>query len=370
LSSGGTDWEYGADPAARPFGARSEGTRPFGARPFGARAATEDKPFGARPFGARPFGAREDDDRPFGARPFGARPFGARPFGARPFGARLFDGDDDGALLRRGWSAALAELVCERSTVIRMGATLAAGFEVRLPAFNPGSGARPPGGPGPLPIPYPAAGEPLLRPGDQALEAAVEIPNRLADAIAEHEEVAWSLLVDLAEALALQVDAACLRTPPWPPAVTTPSAQLLRRLRNLVQAVRGANPVRNPGWILHPNALDTIARFLTRNGETSGTTATGRTVDSFQWLLTPDGVDGGTLLGFPFLVSGAAGTASRPLAFLSVDWQEAWLGVEPYLARLDVTGEPAPSPDSTVLRASLPLDFALRRAAAFASTVV
>lgn len=380
MSSGGTDWEYGGDPTARPFGARSEETRPFGARPFGARPFGA-RPFGARadtddkPFGARPFGARDDDDRPFGARPFGARPFGARPFGARPFGARpfgarLFDGDEAGALLRRDWSAVLAELVCERSTVIRMGATLSTGFELRVPAFNPVAGVRAPGGPGPVPIPYPAAGEPALRPGDRALEAAVEIPNRLADAIAEHEEVAWSLLIDLAEALALQLDGACLGTPPWPPVVTTPAAQMFRRLRNLVQSLRGAYPVRTPGWILHPNALDTIARFLTRNGETSGTTATGRTIDSFQWLVTPDGVDGGTLLGFPFLISAAAGTPTRPLAFLSVDWQEAWLGVEPYLAWLDVTGEPAPSPDSTVLRASLPVDFVLRRPTAFAVAVV
>lgn len=353
---------------ARPFGARSEGARPFGARPFGARAETDDdKPFGARPFGARGTDERPFGARPFGARPFGARPFGARPFGARPFGARLFAGDDDGVLVRRYWSAVLAELVCERSTVIRMGATLATGFEQRVPVFNPVAGIRAAGGPGPVPAPYPAAAEPTLRPGEQALEAAVEIPDRLADPIAEHEEAAWCLLLDLAEELALQLDGACFGVPAWPAPVPAPATQPLRRLRNLVQGVRNAHPVRNPGWIIHPNALNNIARFLTIDGETVGTAATGRTVDSFQWLLTPDGVDGGTLLGFPFLTSAAAGTPASPLLYFSADWQEAWLGVEPYLARLDVTGEPAPSPDSTVLRASLPLDFVLRRAAAFAS---
>jgi hypothetical protein len=268
----------------------------------------------------------------------------------------------------------LAELVCERSTVIRMGATLATGFEQRVPVFQPVAGIRPTGGPGPVPAAYPMAAEPTLRPGEQALEAAVEVPDRLADPIAEHEEAAWCLLIDLAEALAPQVDGACLGlgTPPWPPPVTTPAQQLLRRLRNLVQGVRSVHPVRNPGWILHPDALDRIARFLTRDGETAGTATTGRTVDSFQWLVTPDGVDGGTLLGYPFLISAAAtvGTAARPAAYFSADWQEAWLGIEPYLARLDVTGEPAPSPDSTVLRASLPLGVVLRRPAAFASTVV
>jgi hypothetical protein len=186
--------------------------------------------------------------------------------------------------------------------------------------------------------------------------------------MAEHEQVALSLLIDLADALALQVDGACFSTPPWPAAVTAPAAQPLRRLRNLVSALRSAHPARNPGWILHPVGLANIAQFLTRNGVTAATT--GRTVDSFAWLLTLDGGDGGTLLGFPFLTSAAAGTPARPLAYLSVDWEEAWLGVEPYLARLEVTGEPAPSPDSTVVRASLPLDFALRRAAAFALTVV
>jgi hypothetical protein len=365
LSSGDTDWQQEPDLSARPFGARSAETRPFGARPFGARSTPDD-----RPFGARPFGARATDDRPFGARPFGARPFGARPFGARPFGARPFDRDDGGASDLQEWSAALAELVCERSAVIRMGATLVAGPELRVYQFVPRTGFRPPAGPGPAPPAAPAAGWPEspLRPGAWAFEAAVEVPQRLATGLTQHVEIADSLLIDLAEALAVGVDGTCLGTaaggPPGAiPQVGGPAAQLLQRLRGVVQATRNANPVRSPGWILHPSTVDTLTRFRTLNGLTQNN-STGRTLDRTR-LLELDGADGGTLLGFPFVTSAAATQGGNARAYFSVDWQEAWLGVEPYLVALRVTGEAAPTRGATVLRASLPLDVAIRLPAAF-----
>ncbi|HET8812180.1 MAG TPA: hypothetical protein VFM67_06265, partial [Gaiella sp.] len=106
MSSGDSEHESG--PSARPFGA---------------------KPFGAKPFGAKPFGAK-----PFGAKPFGAKPFGAKPFGAKPFGAKA---DDGGGCPSEpeDWGAALVELVCERSTVIRMGATLVLGPPLQVSTF-------------------------------------------------------------------------------------------------------------------------------------------------------------------------------------------------------------------------------------------
>jgi len=360
--SGNESEEYESEGSARPFGAR-----PFGARPFGARGSGE-RPFGARPFGARPFGARGS-----GERPFGARPFGARPFGARPFGARAVDGSEE----CEDWGAALAEMVCARSAVIRMGGLLVAGRELRVPVFDPSVGFRDPGTAGP------AAGGTVdthqpLRPGDWTLEAAVEVPYRLVEHLAGRGELAESFLVDLAETLTEAVDGACLGTAASGPQGisalvprTGPAAggaEPLARLRDVVKAVRGAHPVRNPGWILHPDALDSLARFQTRDGEKQDAVA-GRTVDATQ-LLHLDGADGGTLLGYPFLTSRAARQGNRDRVYFSVDWQEAWLGVESWVVDLVATGEPAPSAESLVIRAVMPLDVGVRRGAAFAWTVV
>jgi hypothetical protein len=259
-----------------------------------------------------------------------------------------------------------------------MGATLVAGTERRIHHFGPGTGFRPPGGPGPAPPAPPAGGWPesSLRPGDWAFEAAVEVPDRLTDGLARYPEIAESLLSDLAEELAAGVDRTCLGTAaggPPVPIVQVPGAagaQLLQRLRDVVRDTRNANPVRSPGWILHPSSVDALMRFRTLNGLTQNNNA-GRTLDSTR-LLELDGADGGTLLGFPFVTSAAAIDAGNPRAYFSVDWQTAWLGVEPYLVALAVTGEPAQlppgaqaPPGSIVVRASMPLDVAIRRPAAF-----
>ena len=253
-----------------------------------------------------------------------------------------------------------------------MGATLVIGPELRVPAFAPATGFRGPGGGGPAPG---GTNDGALRPGDWTLEAAVVVPVRLVAGIAERAELAESFLVDLAEALAEALDGACLGTGAGGPVgvgnlvrrngPAGGGGALLTRLRNVAAAARVARPVRNPGWILHPNALDSIARFLTKDGSTHD--PAGRTVDGSP-LLRLDGADGGTLLGFPFLTSTAAAQGNRAHVYFSVDWQEAWIGIEPYLVSLGGSGEPAP-PDSTVLRAAMPLDFALRRSNAFAWTV-
>ena len=112
----------------RPFGTRPFGTKPFGTRPFGT------KPFGTKPFGTKPFGTKPFGTRPFGTKPFGTRPFGVRPFGTRPFGTRLGEG---GYLDPDEWAADIAVLVCERSAVVRLGATVVSGdYEVRVPVVD------------------------------------------------------------------------------------------------------------------------------------------------------------------------------------------------------------------------------------------
>ncbi|HEY1318210.1 MAG TPA: phage major capsid protein [Gaiella sp.] len=322
--------------------------RPFGAKPFGA------KPFGAKPFGAKPFGAK-----PFGAKPFGAKPFGAKPFGAKPFGAKA---GDEGEGCPSDPGQRLAELVCERSTVIRMGATLVLGPPLQVPAFEPDVGFRAPGAGGPGPGATVELDDPL-RPGDWMLEAGVEVPERLVASIDERAELAESFLVDLADSLAVAVDRACLGTIAGgpdgiDPLVGASPGMLLDGLKDIVKATRAVRPPRNAGWILHPDALDTIGRFV----------LVDRTVDGSQ-LLKLDGADGGTLLGFPFLTTTAASEGNDARAYFSVDWQEAWLGVESYLVDLYASGEPAPAAGSILLRASLPFDFALRVADAFAWTV-
>jgi Phage capsid family len=358
--------------AERPIGARPIGARPIGARPIGARPIGA-RPIGARPIGARPIGARPIGARPIGARPIGARPIGARPIGARPYSSDVFDPDE--------WGEDIAELVGERSTVIRLGATLAFGEdELQVPASDPAAGFRAPGAPGPAP----GAMQPIaLRPGDWSLEASVAVPVRLIPGLAANPELAFTLKLDLAEELALRADEAFLvgAAVGGPQGIsdlvarTGPAAgggQRLQRLRGIAASVRAARPVRNPGWILHPTALDDIARFLTRNGVVQSAQQ-GRAVDTFP-ILRYDGADGGMLLGFPFVTSTAAFGAGRPRVYFSVDWEQAWIGLDPYFVTVAVPGASAApgapaAPGQVVITASMPLDFILRRAAAFAWSV-
>jgi hypothetical protein len=360
LETGGEEF------AERPIGARPIGARPIGARPIGAR------PIGARPIGARPIGARPIGARPIGARPIGARPIGARPIGARSYSFDVFDPDE--------WGEDIAELVRERSAVIRLGSTLVFGEdELQVPASDPAGGFRAPGAPGPAPGPMlPIA----LRPGDWSLEASVAVPVRLVPGLAANPELAFTLKLDVAEELALRADEAFLvgAAVGGPQGIsdliarTGPAAgggQRLQRLRGIAAAVRAAQPVRNPGWILHPAALDDIAQFLTRNGVMQA--AQGRAVDTFP-LLRYNGADGGELLGFPFVTSAAAFGAGRPRVYFSVDWEQAWIGLDPYFVTVAVPGASAApgapaAPGQVVITASMPLDFILRRAAAFAWSV-
>ena len=127
----------------------------------------------------------------------------------------------------------------------------------------------------------------------------------------------------------------------------------------MVTDVRGnTHAFRNPGWIFSPDTLDALTRLRTVDG-LSASEDDGRSLDSYDLLLL-DGLDGGVFLGFPFLVSAAAADN----IFFAADWQEAWIGLEEYF--VSVSAEPV-SGDEIVLRASMPVDFALRTAVGFAA---
>ena len=97
------------------------------------------RPYGGRPYGGRPYGGRPSGGRPYGGQPYGGRPYGGKPYGGKPYGGRPIGqhGDPGGFLDLDEWSADIGELVCERSAVIRQGATLFAGDELELPALAP-----------------------------------------------------------------------------------------------------------------------------------------------------------------------------------------------------------------------------------------
>jgi hypothetical protein len=261
---------------------------------------------------------------------------------------------------------------------MRLGATVVFGTdELQVPVPNPAVGFRAPGKAGPAPAATPPV---VLRPGDWGLEASLSLPVRAWPGLEANADLALSVKVDLAEALAVGADQAFLRGAAvgGPDGIgdrvtrTGPAnggGQRLQRLRDLAAAVRAALPARTPGWILHPGVLDDLGRFLTRDGVTQD--AEGRAVDTFP-LLRLDGADGGTLLGFPFLTSAAAADGNKRLVYCAADWQEAWIGLDPYLVTVGVrgaaagAGAAAAGPDDVVITASMPLDFTLRRPVAFA----
>ncbi len=360
------DWDEDDDPDVRPYGGRPYGGRPYGGKPYGG------KPYGGKPYGGKPYGGKPYGGRPYGGRPYGGKPYGGRPYGGKPIGQQ---GDPGGFLDLDEWSADIGELVCERSAVIRQGATLFAGDELQLPSFAPTPAYRGPGQPAPAPIPAGIA--PALRPGEWSLETVIAVPLTILGVINTNPDAAYMLKLDLAEGLAQRADATFLEgtasgggpqgIADLAPQITQPTGvgQQLKRLRNLVGAVRAAEPLRNPGWVLHPTALDAVATFLT-NDAVSSTGSGRRSVDTFD-IFKYDGVDGGMLLGFPFLTSTGAVVRNRPAAFFSADWQEAWIGFDPSFITVTFPGTGAGG--ALDLAASMRLDFALRRTKPFACAV-
>ena len=149
---------------------------------------------------------------------------------------------------------------------------------------------------------------------------------------------------------------------------------VLQIVRTMVGTIRRRPQVRfgNAGWILHPFWVDALTRVLTTDYQQMGW---GRGLDAAsKELLAPDGHDGGTLLGFPFIstraatgdrdrVAGDAKKAdlSRAWIHFSSDWSEAWIGAGRGLVTVDVSIDAEFQTDETVIRAVMNHDFLVRR---------
>jgi Phage capsid family len=388
------DSEGDAPPDERPFGTRPFGTRPFGTRPFGTR------PFGTRPFGTRPFGTRPFGTRPFGTRPFGTRPFGTRPFGTRPFGTRD-DEQGEGGLDPGTWSADIAELFCAMSATVRLGARIVYDIDsLLIPNRRVAAAylARPdridspaqlleaeqrdkePRGAAAAPTTSRAsAGQRLLRPGEHALSVQIVVRNSLIRAVERHPDVADALKQDIARALVNEADGAFLhggKGEPGPAGITAycrglqnaSSGNPLELARAILRQLRVEKPKRfeNPGWVFDPATLDELTRQLTAK-HVASTERSMRTLDATR-LLQLDGIDGGMLLGYPFLVSRAAAENGASRIYFSSDWAEAWIAAGSDLVRVDFSTEADFGADSTIVRAVMNHDFVVRRPGLFTFT--
>lgn len=330
--SRGEDPEGEAPPLDVPDGPRPYGSRPYGSRPYGSR------PYGSRPYGSRPYGSRPYGSRPYGSRPYGSRPYGSRPYGSRPYGSR--EDEPDGFLDPAEWSADIADIFCDCSVVVRLGARIVADEEeIPVPAIEHTDRKlgylrqRPITGPGDESPPkrWDSENKPqailsqrILKPRDHELALTVVLPNRLVRDVIEYPEVGWALKEDLAQTLALRADAAFLSGvgDPEPvgisktaqvnqvPEEKTPDDKrdVLKTVRAIVRELRTDTALfRNPGWVLHPQVLAELTAFLTDDSQKMPPKdAAGRSLDATR-LLTYDGFDGGDLVGYPFLVSRAAG---------------------------------------------------------------
>jgi Phage capsid family len=356
VSTDGSDWQgEGGEEFEEPIADRPYGARPYGARPYGAR------PYGARPYGARPYGAR-----PYGARPYGARPYGARPYGARPYGARPYDeSGPPGPVEPAAWGDEICELVLSRSAVVRLGATVVSSdAEVSIPTASAKVQFRLPGGERPVKTEIPARDAEQLNPVEWRLEAWISVPNRVLRSLAANPELSFTLKSDLADGLARGADSAFLAgaKPPGisarPDLEVTKAASVLETVRAAVTKVREkreAPEFRHPGWILHPRTLDDLTRSPVDD-----------TLDKYR-LLELDGADGGILVGFPFLTSPGTVEAEPPppRVYFAADWSEAFVGMGERPVNVDTPAAPEVS-GATVIRASMTLDFILRRADGFA----
>ncbi len=368
--------------------------RPVGMRPVGMR------PVGMRPVGMRPVGMRPVGMRPVGMRPVGMRPVGMRPVGMRPVGMRDEGAEEDagaGYLDAEEWAADIAALFCEYSAVLRLGANLSFGL-TELPYPNPPVL----GVPRYLPVPQDGDGIDddadgavaeagsqavakvskdtttqlsyrRLRPKAHELTIQIAVRNRLVRTLVAHPEVAWTLKQDIASALAFRADQGFLHgdgAGHGPHGIAcigrtldqAPGKDALETAREMVAKLRGRHRrFSNPGWILHPMTLGHLGAVLRKPPAGN---------DAGQ-VLTYDGADGGTLLGYPYIVSAAtqdgAPDASGSMFFGS-DWSEAWVAVQAPLVSIDVSTDIRLESDETLIRAVTLHDFALRAPAAFVHT--
>jgi Phage capsid family len=356
-----------------------------------------------RPYPSRPYPSRPYPSRPYPSRPYPSRPYPSRPYPSRPYPSRGEDGEppESGGPYPQEWSSDVAELFCARSALVRLGAQLVFGdCDLDVPGVMPGVPPRYLAQPQPTPspnLPAPMTSRPKpsapvstrrLQPSEHELAWELVVPNRLARDLAEHPDLGWALKRDLAEGLARTADAAFLNgapagplgvanivaaagAPAPPPAAVAPN--LLWRLRTLVETLRRRTGVifGSAGWIIHPATLADLT-FLTTSDYRVAERPTpaappppapprGATLDANR-LLTHDGRDGGTLLGYPFIISEAVGglPGARNI-FFSSDWSEAWIGVERDLVTIELSTEARFSSDDTVIRAVMHHDLVLRR---------
>jgi hypothetical protein len=83
-------------------------------------------------------------------------------------------------------------------------------------------------------------------------------------------------------------------------------------------------------------------------------------------VLRLESAAGGLLFGMPFVTSGeATDAAGGPRIYFAADWNEAWIGVDPDVTAVAHPGGAAVA-GARLIRASLSVDFVLRRAEAFA----
>jgi HK97 family phage major capsid protein len=318
------------------------------------------------------------------------RPAGMRPAGMRPAGMRPYEDAGEGCLDPEEWSADVGALFCDSSAVLRLGARLVVGSsDLPVPARPMLDIARY------LPEPVladDAAAQPdaasmgeaadgvaeeitqsetrmffrRLQPRRHELSVQVVMRNRLVTSMLERPDVAWAVKQDLADALAFRADQGFLHGDAAnraPLGITrrggdscpvAPDEDLLTTARNMLRQLRlGRRRFANAGWILHPATLDGLSQDLAANAPN----------DAGQ-LLTYDGADGGTLLGYPYVVSAAAEDTSAAdhqiRIYFSSDWSEAWIGCEDPLATVAVAPNVRMATDETVLRAVARHDFTLR----------
>jgi HK97 family phage major capsid protein len=216
-----------------------------------------------------------------------------------------------------------------------------------------------------------------LRPREHELAVKVALPNQLMRDVVEYPELAWALKEDIAEVLAFRADQAFLNgagnpeplgicntagvatagiAAIWPPRTGTDRLNATRAV--VEQLRRVGQPFRNPGWILHPSTLDTLASPGV--GTLASPRVEGTRADTTR-LLAYDGRDGGTLLGYRFLVSAAAMDGGVNRMYFSSDWTEAWVAADRELVTIDVSTDAHFETDETVVRAVMHHDFAVRR---------
>jgi HK97 family phage major capsid protein len=220
-----------------------------------------------------------------------------------------------------------------------------------------------------------------LRPRDYELATTVAIPNRLVRDVVGAPDLAWALKEDIAHELVLQADGAFLQgtgnqmplgivanaAVAHQPGIPSPGGpvDLLATARAMLAALRGGPALfRRPGWVLSPAALADLTALRTADGLGVGA-ATDRALDTRR-LLHYDGVDGGQLLGYPFIATEAAGP--QPQMFLSSDWSEAWIATDGEVLTIDISADTRFRWDETVMRATMRHDFVVRKPACFTRT--